>query len=368
LDSKWEGQNGLKSKTRLLTIVLASLGLTGILALRLLPIPVQADPDPPTVDSMVGPATGYRGDTITITATASDPEDDNLTFEWKIDNEAFPNQTNETFTFTIVDNPIVVGSHTIYVRAKDLDGLFSDWMSMAFTTLNHAPTVSSVGPVTGYRDQAYTFTATGSDIEGDNLTYEWYVDGVLESTEPNLTHIFGSSDAIGEHTISVRVQDALGDYSIYNSHTFTLEVEIMPYYRSFTVNYEEDVYVVETFSNSTLADLTFNQEMKRIRFNVTGNNGTESFCNITIPIELLSGDFTVFMDDLQLEESVDYTFSSNSTHNTLSISYEHSSHVIEVFGTNVIPDFPGQLLLPFAMLATLLTLALAKIFKKQKEH
>jgi hypothetical protein len=278
-----------------LTIVLASLGLTGILALRLLTIPVRADPDPPTVDSMVGPATDYRGDTIIITATASDPEDDNLTFEWKIDNEAFPNQTNETFTFKIVDNPIVVGSHTIYV------GLFSDWMSMAFTTLNHAPTISSVGPVSGYRDQAYTFSATGSDIEGDNLTYEWYVDGVLESTEPNLTHIFGSSDAIGEHTISVRAQDALGDYSNNSTNTFTLKVEIMPYYRSFNVTYEEDVYVVETLSNSTVADLTFNQTMKRIRFNVTGNNGTESFCNITIPIELLSGDFTVFMNDLQLE-------------------------------------------------------------------
>lgn len=354
----------MKSKTKLLTIVLASLGLTGILSLRLLAIPVQAEPDPPTVDSMVGPTTGYRGDTITISAAASDPEDDNLTFEWMIDNEGFPNQTNETLTFTIIENPIVVGSHTIAVRAKDPDGLFSDWMSMTFTTLNHAPTISSVGPVGGYRDQVYTFSATGSDIEGDSLTYEWHVDGVLESTEPNLTHIFGSSEAIGEHTISVRVQDALGDYSSYSTHTFTLKAEIMPYYRSFNITYEEDVYIVETFSNSTVADLTFNQAMKRIRFNVTGNTGTESFCNITVPTELLSGDFTVFMDNLQLEESLDYIFSSNNTHNTLGISYEHSSHVIEVFGTSVIPEFMGQLFLPFAILATLLTLALTKIFKK----
>ena len=357
----------MKSKTKLLTIVLASLGLTGILSLRLLAIPVQAEPDPPTVDSMVGPTTGYRGDTITISAAASDPEDDNLTFEWMIDNEGFPNQTNETLTFTIIENPIVVGSHTIAVRAKDTDGLFSDWMSMTFTTLNHAPTISSVGPVGGYRDQVYTFSATGSDIEGDSLTYEWYVDGVLESTEPNLTHIFGSSEAIGEHTISVRVQDALGDYSSYSTHTFTLKVEIIPYYRSFNVTYKEDVYIVETFSTSTVADLTFNQEMKRIRFNVDGTPGTESFCSITIPAELLSGDFTVFIDDIQLEESVDYTVTSGSMHNTLSITYLHSSHVIDVFGTAVIPDFAGWLFLPFAISATLLVLAFKKKLEKQLE-
>ena len=185
------------------------------------------------------------------------------------------------------------------------------------------------------------------------------MDGTLASAGTSLTYTFGSSDTLGEHTVSVRVQDNIGDYSDYSTLTFNLN-EARPIYCSFNVTYEEDVYLVETWSNSTVADLTFNATTKKISFNIAGTTGTESFCNITIPAELLSGDFTVFMDDSKLEEGVDYTLSSNSTHNTLSISYTHSSHIIDVFGTNVIPDFAGWLFLLFVVSATLLALAFKK--------
>lgn len=120
-------------------------------------------------------------------------------------------------------------------------------------------------------------------------------------------------------------------------------------------------YFVSTCSNSTVSSLDFNQTMKRIRFNVEGADGNAGFCNITIPVELLSGNFSVYID---YTSPLDYELSSNSTHNTLSITYEHSIHIIEVYGTSVIPDFASWLFLPFLMLATLSAIALKKRFRK----
>ena len=74
--------------------------------------------------------------------------------------------------------------------------------------------------------------------------------------------------------------------------------------------------------------------------------------------------FSVYIDNAELAEGVDYTETSNGTHHTLSINYPHSSHLLEIFGTAVIPDFAEYLILPFTMTATLVALALRKKLKK----
>ena len=178
---------------------------------------------PPTVSEISGPSSGYRGDSIIITATASDSEGDLLTYEWRIDNATVTDQTYEIFTYTIGFNPENVGSHTIFVRVKDEIGDYSDWISMSFTALNHPPTVESIsGPTNGYRDQTYTFTATGQDHEGDTLTYEWQVDGVAKLGTASIFQMFDSGDAAGSHTIRVRAKDELDDYSTWYTITFDL--------------------------------------------------------------------------------------------------------------------------------------------------
>ena len=76
------------------------------------------------------------------------------------------------------------------------------------------------------------------------------------------------------------------------------------------------------------------------------------------------GDFSLYLDDEPLIEGVDYTKSNNGTHFLFSIDYVHSSHIIEVFSTEVVPDFAAWLFLPFLVSATLLALALRKRLKK----
>jgi hypothetical protein len=170
----------------------------------------------------------------------------------------------------------------------------------------------------------------------------------------------------GAKTVYFQIADAAGNLATF-SDGITLKSSTATETQYFNVPFEEDIYVIETCSNSTISDLTFNQALKRIRFDVDGTTGTAGFCNITIPAELLSGDFTVFMDDMQLIEGVNYTETLNGASHILSIAYEHSTHMIEIVGTNVIPDFTSWLLLPFLIAATLLVFALKKTRKATKK-
>jgi hypothetical protein len=125
------------------------------------------------------------------------------------------------------------------------------------------------------------------------------------------------------------------------------------------VTVETDTYVVETLSNSSVSEFVFNGTA--IRFHVDGASGTAGFCNVTIPSELMSGDFSIYRDGTLLIKNVDYTGTYNGTHYLFSITYEHSTHTIEITATTVIPEIPSLIMLSLLSLATLTTI----IFKKK---
>ena len=166
--------------------------------------------------------------------------------------------------------------------------------------------------------------------------------------------------------------DGIGDspYVIdaNNTDNYPLMTAVgIPVEKSFNVTVGDTDYVIMTVSNSTVSDLNFDQASKQLSFNVSGLSGTTGFCNITVPAELMSGDFTLYLDDALLVEGVDYTQSYNGTHYLFSVTYAHSSHVIELVSTEVVPDFAAWLFLPFLMFATLLGFALRKKLKKQRK-
>ncbi|MGD2066468.1 MAG: hypothetical protein PVI43_04795, partial [Candidatus Bathyarchaeota archaeon] len=125
---------------------------------------------------------------------------------------------------------------------------------------------------------------------------------------------------------------------------------------------DQTLYVIGTCSNATVSDLTFNQDLGRIRFSATGTDGTTGFCNITIPSELMWGTFTIYNDDIPLIEGIDYTQTSNSTHYNFSITYEHSTHTIEIFSTEVIPELTSIIML----MTTIITSIVIKVYKKNQ--
>lgn len=116
-------------------------------------------------------------------------------------------------------------------------------------------------------------------------------------------------------------------------------------------------------SNSTIASLTISwngtvvyPSARAILFNSSGPDGTIGFCRLTIPVTLIDGGFTVYVD------GVNTTYTrlpiSNSTHNFLYFTYGHSAHEIVV-----IPEFSSWMFLPL-IAAVLLPLA---IYKKKRE-
>jgi outer membrane protein assembly factor BamB len=112
------------------------------------------------------------------------------------------------------------------------------------------------------------------------------------------------------------------------------------------IEYGELDFDVDIVSNSMLSAFSFDQSMKTLRFNVTGDPGTTGYSTVTFPITLLGGPYVCQLNGTLITPEV-YT---NATHTALAFLYDHSTHTIEIVGTTVIPEFPTPLTMGFLLL------------------
>lgn len=133
---------------------------------------------------------------------------------------------------------------------------------------------------------------------------------------------------------------------------------INPWPQVFRAIWESTPYDISIVSNSTVTAFSFSQPNKRINFNVTRPSGTHGFCNVTIPETLLGGPYTVTVDDLPAAPSPVEV--SNDTHTSVYFTYNHSTRMVKILGTTVIPEFPSATILPLFMIATLLAIIVYK--------
>lgn len=97
---------------------------------------------------------------------------------------------------------------------------------------------------------------------------------------------------------------------------------------------------VQVASNSTsVTNLNFDEQNKKLSFTVQGDAGTKGVTEITIPKSLLSGDLTVMIDGQAMAQSDVVETASTDTETTLELNYHHSTHQIDIVGTNAIPEF-----------------------------
>jgi len=121
--------------------------------------------------------------------------------------------------------------------------------------------------------------------------------------------------------------------------------------------WDNETYNVQVQSNLTVTDFMFKQSLKQISFNTDGSSGTTGFCNVTIPKGLLAGQYSVFVDDSQ---PLVFAEQSNESHSFLSFNYTHSSNVVRIEGTEVIPEFPSWTLLLLLLITLTVELSIYK--------
>jgi outer membrane protein assembly factor BamB len=109
--------------------------------------------------------------------------------------------------------------------------------------------------------------------------------------------------------------------------------------------WNDENYSVQVTSNSPVTDFVFNSTQKQMRFNVENQNGATGFCNVTFSKTLLQGPYSVGTETQQLV----FSEQTNSSHVFVSFNYTGNS-VIQINGTEAIPEFPAWITLLFLIL------------------
>ena len=122
-------------------------------------------------------------------------------------------------------------------------------------------------------------------------------------------------------------------------------------------------YPVTVDSNSAILGFDFNQSQSKLSLYVSGANETSSFCDFAVPNDLLWDNLSLILDGSTLVEGVDYTQTSNSTHNIFQVTYSGEDiHTIELVNSDDIPEFPDFVILSTFMVAILVA---AIIYRKK---
>ena len=118
-------------------------------------------------------------------------------------------------------------------------------------------------------------------------------------------------------------------------------------------------------SNSTLSDFSFDTLTKPISFNISGDEGTTGYCNVSIPHVLPTGNPWLITVNEKLKG---YNPVQNSTHTSLHFNYVHLDNLqIEISGRENIPEIPTYLVVPFFVIVTLIAVFSKKYLKFKYE-
>ena len=153
----------------------------------------------PSIDSLTV-ANGDEGQSLPLSATASDPGADTLTFDWDFGDAT--TGTGDTLNHTWADD----GTYTVTLTVTDGDGGSVTQTGTAVIN-NVAPTIASLtGPGSGAEGDTLSYDAPATDPGADVLTWTWdFGDGSPAGVGgPGISHQFTDD---GVYTITVTVTD-----------------------------------------------------------------------------------------------------------------------------------------------------------------
>lgn len=143
-----------------------------------------------------GPYTADEGQTITLTASAVDPDGETVTLEWDLNNDGIFETAGESVSYTAKDNP----SESVPVRGTNPEGAYA--IAYALITVNNvAPTLGELtaplDPLPINTEAAVSADFTDPGILDTHTTMIDWGDGTVESG--SVTETDGSGTASGTH-------------------------------------------------------------------------------------------------------------------------------------------------------------------------
>ena len=167
---------------------------------------VTVDNVAPAIASIDGTTVTSEGETITYTASVSDPGDDELTYEWSVNGESIESNSPKV-DYIFPDN----GTYNLSLTVTDDDGAATT-SELAVTVNNLPPTIEIAPTIIGNEGEAITFNPTLSDPGDDTLTVTLdFGDGsepeTITSEEFPVTHTYTDN---GNYTATITVSDEDG--------------------------------------------------------------------------------------------------------------------------------------------------------------
>ena len=146
------------------------------------------------------------------------------------------------------------------------------------------------------------------------------------------------------NTLSLKTQSSL--------QSSTKFVVVSP--NAFAIKAEGKDFDVQIASNSSsVTNMKFDEQGKKLSFTVQGETGTKGVTEIKIPKSLLSGNLNVMIDGQAMSQSDVIEKADTNDEVTLELNYHHSTHQIDIVGTNAVPEFSS--LVSLVLVASILS-------------
>ncbi|KPA19460.1 Peptidase M23 domain protein, partial [Candidatus Magnetomorum sp. HK-1] len=168
-------------------------------------VTVSKKTSPPTATILsISPNPTNNETSISFSGSGNDPDGGNIqSYSWR------SNIDNNLSSYASFSRKLSVGTHSIYLKVKDDEGVWSTEVSKTVTvskkTSPPTATILSISPNPANNETSISFSGSGNDPDGGNIqSYSWRsnIDNNLSSYDS-----FSRKLSVGTHTIYFKVQD-----------------------------------------------------------------------------------------------------------------------------------------------------------------